>query len=565
MTTGSGLPENRLIAGRYEIVKLAGQGGMSKVYRGLDTVLNRPVAIKLLREELIANPDFVQRFQREAQAVASLPDDYIPGIYDYGQEGNTYYIITEFVEGQDLKKLIQQKGKLSPERAAEVAEQLLYALKAAHEQGMVHRDVKPQNILVRASDGRIKLTDFGVARARNAKDSAQATAVGTVIGTAAYMSPEQARGETVGPPTDFYATGIVLYEMLTGTLPYQADSTMEVLMAHIHQPIPDMRGLPFGLANVIRRAMAKNPAERYQSADQMLRDLKQASASQEAPTTYLPNQAAYSEATAVNYALPPTPPPVYNPQRQEMQYQPAIAQQTPPRQPVQYPDSVNPPTAIRQPATAEEKPRRNWLWAILLGILLIGAIAFLVVTVMRSPNDPQAGRATTTAGATTAAGQTTAARTGAAGQPISIKITPDQLDGAYERDDKTLFGRQTRALYGAGSGFNEGRVTVNLAAAPTKDLAMRIIGLDDERDPARCELEIIINGTSIYRKNNFFPNTPRNDNGVGGGDRYWGDMVVEVPASSLKAGNNTIIFRNNTAWTGSLGIPYMLLNNIFIS
>jgi serine/threonine protein kinase len=580
--TGTGTNKN-VIAGRYEMLERIGQGGMSKVYKGRDLSLDRIVAIKLLRDEYGANPDFVERFLREARSIASLTGDYIINIYDYGQDGDTYYIISEFVDGSDLKALIQQSGRLSPERATEIMRNLLLALKPAHDAGIIHRDVKPQNILV-SKNGIAKLADFGIARVR---DSVQMTKTGAIMGTASYMSPEQARGEKVNHQADLYAAGIVLYEMLTGALPFHGDTTLDTLMAHLHQPIPDLSGLPPRLAKVTRRALAKTTAERYKSADEMLADL-------DTNTTSPGYSVATSEETAYSPVVPPqlnqpvypTQPPVNQPQyaplpqnTAQQQYAPppqntAQQQYAPPQQyavPQQNYGQV-PQEQVRERETG--KSRAGWLLPLflLLTLLVAGGIAALFL--LRNPENPQPtttanqtatpGSPTTAAArATTAAPQTTqpAQQT----RPVNVNIAAGQLDGAYERDDKTLFGRTNRALYGAGSGYNEGRITLNLDAAPPGAVTLRLTGLDDERQGVKCDFEVVVNDRQVFRGANSFPDTPRTDNGLGGSDRLWGGMSVEIPAGVLKAGRNTIVLRNNTPWSGQLGIPYVLINALSLN
>lgn len=574
--TGTGTNKN-VIAGRYEMLERIGQGGMAKVYRGRDLSLNRVVAIKLLRDEYGANPDFIERFLREARSIAALTGDYIINIYDYGQDGETYYIISEFVDGSDLKALIQQSGSLSPERATQIMRNLLLALKPAHDAGVIHRDVKPQNILV-SKNGIAKLADFGIARVR---DSVQMTKTGAIMGTASYMSPEQARGEKVNHQADLYAAGIVLYEMLTGALPFQGDTTLDTLMAHLHQPIPDLTGLPPRLAKVIRRALAKTTAERYKSADEMLADLDNSATS---PTYSI----ATGEETAYSPVVPLVPP------QQAYITQPPVVPQVQPTNQQQYapPQNTNqqqyaPPQQYAVPQqnygqapqeqVRERKPEKSravWLLPLflLLTLLIVGGVAAFFL--LRSPENPTPttsanqtatpGSQTTTAAArtTTAAPQTTQPPQT---RPVNVNIAAGQLDGAYERDDKTLFGRTNRVLYGAGSGYSEGRITLNLDAPPPGAVTLRLTGLDDERQGVKCDFEIVVNDRQVFRGANGFPDTPRTDNGVGGGDRLWGGMSVEIPAGVLKAGRNTIVLRNNTPWSGQLGIPYVLINALSLN
>jgi serine/threonine-protein kinase len=259
-----------MIGGRYELGELIGEGGAARVYHSRDTVLDRVVAVKLLRDEYSTDQDFVARFHREARAVASLSHPNIVDIYDYGMHDGTYFIVMQWIKGTDLKSLLRESGRLDPARVLTLADGILLGLSAAHERGIIHRDVKPQNLLVRESDGLVKLTDFGVARALGAT---QHTAVGTTVGTAHYMAPEQAGGDPLSPATDLYAVGVVLFEALSGRLPYDGTTALQIGMQHLHAPIPDLSagapGIPPALARAVERALAKNPAERYPSAEAM--------------------------------------------------------------------------------------------------------------------------------------------------------------------------------------------------------------------------------------------------------------------------------------------------------
>ncbi|MDP9370969.1 MAG: protein kinase, partial [Chloroflexota bacterium] len=259
-----------IVGGRYELLEQIGEGGMACVYRAHDRVLDRFVAVKLLREEYGSEPDFVARFYREAQAVAALSHPNIVDIYDYGPHERTYFITLQYVDGADLKAFLRRTGPLTPRHAVFVTDQVLAALGAAHERGIIHRDVKPQNILIRAGDGAALLTDFGVARAL---DSGDLTASGIAFGTAHYMAPEQGSGGPIGPATDIYAVGVVLYELLSGQLPFRSPNPMQVVLQHLHDPPPALAslapGVPAALARVVERALAKEPAQRFQSAEEM--------------------------------------------------------------------------------------------------------------------------------------------------------------------------------------------------------------------------------------------------------------------------------------------------------
>src|ERR671933_262286 len=261
-----------LFDGRYRITRKLGSGGMANVYLAEDQELGRRVAIKMLNDRHANDEQFVERFRREAKNAAGLSHPNIVSIFDRGQAEGTYYIAMEYLDGRSLKELITARGPAPIHVAVDYARQILAALRVAHRQGVVHRDIKPHNVLV-DSEGRIKVTDFGIARA----GPSQMTEEGSIIGTAQYLSPEQAQGAPVTPASDLYSVGIVLYELLTGTVPFGGETPVELAMKHLSKvPEPPSRirpEVPRDLDFVVMRALAKAPAERYQSADEMDADL----------------------------------------------------------------------------------------------------------------------------------------------------------------------------------------------------------------------------------------------------------------------------------------------------
>jgi eukaryotic-like serine/threonine-protein kinase len=263
-----------ILSGRYRLESKLGSGGMSTVYLAIDETLDRPVAIKLLHAEISDEPDQLERFRREARAAARLSHPNLVGVIDAGEDGGRPYIVFEYVRGETLKRRIQREGRLPIDEAVAYGIEVGRGLAAAHSRMLVHRDVKPQNVLI-DPDGRARVTDFGIARSLEAHGL---TATGRVLGTTDYVSPEQAMGEEVDERSDVYALGIVLYEMLTGEVPYHAETQVAVAMKHVHEPMPDVfEGRPdvsAAVAAVVDRATAKDPAERYGSIAEMVRDLE---------------------------------------------------------------------------------------------------------------------------------------------------------------------------------------------------------------------------------------------------------------------------------------------------
>ena len=263
-----------LIAGRYELEELVGSGGMSSVYRAHDRLLERTVALKILHEQFTRDDSYVERFRREARAVAQLAHPNIVTVIDRGEQDGRQFIVFEYVDGMNLKELMTQEGPVSPREAIELALQVARGLSFAHESGLVHRDVKPQNVLLDA-DGRAKVTDFGIA---HAVDVDGMTITGTVMGTSNYIAPEQARGQPVDEQTDVYSLGCVLYELLTGEVPFEGDNFVAVAMRHVNDPVPSVRDVrldvPPRLDWAIQTAMAKEHNERFESMAEFAAELE---------------------------------------------------------------------------------------------------------------------------------------------------------------------------------------------------------------------------------------------------------------------------------------------------
>ncbi len=261
------------ISDRYQIIKSIGEGGMANVYLAYDTILDRNVAVKVLRGDLSSDEKFVRRFQREALAASSLTHPNIVEVYDVGEDNGEYYIVMEYIEGKHLKNLLKKRGKLTLSEAVDIMLQITDGMAAAHDSYIIHRDIKPQNIMI-LENGLVKITDFGIAMAMNAT---QLTQTNSVMGSVHYLPPEQASGQGSTLQSDIYSMGIVMFELLTGELPFKGDNAVEIALKHLKEPIPDIReklpNVPNSIYNIIKRATAKNPKNRYHDAREMHEDL----------------------------------------------------------------------------------------------------------------------------------------------------------------------------------------------------------------------------------------------------------------------------------------------------
>ncbi len=353
---------NTLFDGRYRILRKLGSGGMANVYLAEDEELGRRVAIKILNERYAGDDLFIERFRREAKSAASLSHPNIVSIYDRGEAEGTYYIAMEVIEGRSLKELIMTHGALPVHTAIGYAKQLLEALRFAHRHGIIHRDIKPHNVLVsadqqvKANEPRLKVTDFGIAR----HGASQMTEAGSIMGTAQYLSPEQARGAPVTAASDLYSAGVVLYEMLTGKVPFTGDSAIEIAMKHVNElpkPPSSLRPeIPPELDQIVLRALAKDPEDRYQTAEEFIEDLERVEAglpisrSTATAATAILAGAAVGEATELLSESPTrvaAPPPA---QRPPPTYPPSSPYDEPPRK------------------------RKRWVPWLLVGLLLAAAV-----------------------------------------------------------------------------------------------------------------------------------------------------------------------------------------------
>ena len=366
--------QRTIIDNRYTLIEPLGNGGMAEVYLAHDEVLDRDVALKILRNQYASDEEFVERFRREAQSAARLSHPNMVSIYDRGRsEDGAYYIAMEYVPRGTLKERIKRDGALAPDVAAGVALQIADALQVAHESGVIHRDIKPQNVLV-TKTGDVKVTDFGIARAA----SSPLTQTSTVLGTAGYMSPEQAMGEPVGPQSDLYSLGVVLFEMLTAELPYDAESPISLAMKHVNEPPRSPResnpDVPEPLDAITLKLLAKNPEDRYASSPELADDLER-----------------------VRSGLPPA----------TMATEETAAMTTPLAPPPRTPEERTAKTAVRPPvAPPSRAPEYGGRWggssralaALLFGLVLLAGLAWALTSFL-SPQDDSGSESENQSGA----------------------------------------------------------------------------------------------------------------------------------------------------------------------
>ena len=267
--------EQTILGNRYQIIKKIGDGGMAFVYQAKDKLLNRIVAVKVLRPEFVDDKDFLAKFKREAEAVANITHPNIVNVYDVGQEGKVHYIVMEYVDGQNLKEIIKNEGVLDEYTALDITKQIAQALSAAHKKGVIHRDIKPHNILISSEGRNVKVADFGIAKAAT---NSTMTNIGSIIGSVHYFSPEQAKGRFCDEKSDIYSLGITMYEMVTGHVPFDHENGVTIALMHLQNeitPPSQVRdGIPDSLEKIILKCTMKKPEDRYQTADELIADLK---------------------------------------------------------------------------------------------------------------------------------------------------------------------------------------------------------------------------------------------------------------------------------------------------
>jgi eukaryotic-like serine/threonine-protein kinase len=345
-----------IIDGRYRVISRLGSGGMADVYLAQDQLLGRQVAVKLLHHHFAEDQEFVERFKREASSAAALSHPNIVGIFDRGEWNGTYYIAMEYVAGRSLKAIVREDGPLEPARAIDIVIQILRAARSAHRRGVIHRDLKPHNVIL-DEEGRARVTDFGIARA----GASDMTMTGSIMGTAQYLSPEQAQGFSVSAASDLYSVGVILYELLTGVVPFEGETAVAIAFKQVSatpRPPSELNPtLPASLDAVVLRALAKDPAARYADADELIAALQR---ERETLPAYTGAPAMSAVDAQVHHAPPPT------------QYRPAAGGALLLAPGARF-DETN-----GAPPEEERSKRRAWLWA-LAAVVLIGAVVAVVL------------------------------------------------------------------------------------------------------------------------------------------------------------------------------------------
>ncbi|KZE65825.1 hypothetical protein AWM68_05450 [Fictibacillus phosphorivorans] len=346
------------VSGRYKLLEVIGDGGMAIVYRAKDLLLDRDVAVKVLRSEFNKDEDFIRRFKREAESATSLDHPNIVSIYDVGEDEEIYFIVMEYVQGKTLKQYIKEHGKISVEESLHIMKQIVSGMAVAHDHGIIHRDIKPHNILI-TDNGTAKLTDFGIALAIT---SATITHTNSILGSVHYFSPEQARGGIANAKSDIYSFGAVLYEMVTGRVPFVGDSPVSVALKHLQENVIEPRRLnpeiPQSVENIILKSLAKNPLRRYNSADELLRDM--------------------------NTALDPDR--IYEQKWNEESEEDERTKYIPPIVSQLEPVEIKEKSSAAEEVEKQEKPKkkRKWWLIVLLSLLLLGGAGIAAFTILPS-------------------------------------------------------------------------------------------------------------------------------------------------------------------------------------
>ncbi len=580
------LPAGTVLGQRYPLLEKIGEGSAAVVYRAEDLRLGRDVAVKVLRPAYAADPEQAARFEQEARAAAGLAAPNIVDVYDYGRDAGAIYLVMQYVAGENLRQYLQRRGPLPPVEAARVALAVSRGLEAAHAHGIIHRDVKPQNILI-DRQGQVRLTDFGIAKALGGPGL---TRVGMTYGTAAYLAPEQATGDPLGPPTDVYALGIVLFEMLCGQAPFRAENAAAVAYQQVYAAPPPLEGCapatPPALAAIVTRALAKDPAQRYPSATALAAALESFLQQPTAPaaTPSAPLR-AYTPVTptapTAPYPAPPPPPaqPTLRPGRWIAI--PLIAlvllagligarfMGAGPEPPTPGPGGVLPPSATAAPtglpavlasATAAPSP-------------LPPTPAPPAPTAAPPPPSatavpPSATPAPPAPPSDTPAPPATPAPSGGGGNGRPVFDTPTPPTGAqghvaledvaftggYRYPPPSVYdGRTAVWVYGQGTAFATMTAPFLVPNQPSGTAQLRIVGLDSE-GAQKTPLRLLINGQVIFNGADPLPNdySPNQGN--------WGSATWTFPATLLQPGSNTLTVENLSP-SSNLGIPFIMVDS----
>lgn len=499
-----------VIGGRYRIAEQLGAGGMARVYRAQDLDLGRDVAVKVLADRYAADPAFVERFRREASAAAQLNHPNIVQVFDRGETDDTYYIVMEYLPGPDLKQIIRRRGTITVDESIEAALQILSALLAAHRRDVIHRDVKPQNVIM-AEDGILKVTDFGIARAGAEADMTEA---GSVIGTAQYISPEQAKGGEVTPASDCYSVGIVLYEMLTGRVPFDAERPVAVAMKQINEPPVPPRvyepSVPAELEAVVLRALAKRPSERFRTAEEFSAALMDVRAGIEGGTGQTRMMGAVTGATR---AMEPE--------------QPATR--------------VIPAAAAPPPVPAQEEPRRRSPAPVIVAVLvLLALLAAGIVVAVTGGGDDETARVTIPA---SIVGQSEADAT-ATLTGLGFTVTSQQVESTDEER-----GLVTGSTPPPGQEADEGSaVVLQVGAGPETVTVPNVVGQTEADAVALLERED--NGFTVRVQRVFDDEVPE------------GEVVSQTPRANAAAARGSQVVIRVSRGPGPVTVPQLVGNSL---
>lgn len=582
-------PIGQVLGGRFEIQEQIGHGAFAVTYRGRDLRLARSVAIKVLRAPHATDPTFVQRSEREARAAASVSHGNVVDVYDFGQHGDLLYLVMQYIEGEDLKHLITREGPLPPRRAVEISLQILAGLAAIHAAGIIHRDIKPENVMI-GRDGIARVTDFGIAR--GAEDIGLTTA-GTTVGTASYMAPEQAQAGTLMEATDLYSVGVVLYEMLTARLPFEASTIFALLLAHIQTPTvplsvraPSLH-IPPALDAVVMRALAKRPEDRFADAPVMANALSAAEGSipaEEQTTRQIPRIDPDMVMTTAQPSWPA-----------------ASMVRSPPSEPIAT--SQRPLVTSRRPARRGDRILPLALVLLLLlggglgGAALLRSLGDgddtpeddrraiiaefdLTPTATLVPTDtPEPAPTATLVPTDTPEPEPTETPVPAPTEtpepaPTATLVpteTPEpsptetleprtmtrdfaasDWQGAYFQETGNM--RPWSAVYAQSTGYGEGTLSFTVDGEPTSEtFNLTVDGMTSE-NWTELPISILINGQQVYSGNSPFPTW----NGIEG-EQAWATVRVELPTSVLQTGENSVTFVNMTEEGEFSRPPYILL------